>query len=440
MHLPGIPLTSSSIVQASCSGPGDCTAISESPAADPSRVFASTELRGHWQSPHVISDGLPYFTVNSISCASALNCAFTGSYQTRTALFGIIVSEVNGRWGRPLIITTAPDSTGQTSSPGQVIDCPSVGNCVAGGGSTTPWVIAETNGVWAPVVSLEPPSQETGPSVVEEVSCPSVGTCTFSGIDTGGSGVFVESLTNGQWSGPTQIANLITPINFQNNEPAAVNSISCVSATACVLGGDYPVDRSPSMTYFVEPYVATETNGVWGPAAAPPGMVAANFGGSGTTSHVRCWQPGVCTALGLYSDHGQMYTWSAQLRGGRWAVTYDTSAHAKGGIYGPANDAWCISAATCVLTATDSPPGSSETCVISNGVCPLFTGPVVTDASRNGPWQPAHGVYPYYSYTYSTVFVLTCAPSGNYCLAGGGTDTDYSGLNWRQRDFLVVYS
>ncbi len=441
--LPGVPAGSSSVYQATCTAPGNCVVVSYWPAwYYPTHVYVSTEMGGRWGRPVIIGAGLKYFMVNAISCATIRNCAVTGSYQTSTQILGFVLSESNGVWSSPVVVTTPPDFVGLTSSPGLTIACPRIGDCVAGGGTSEAWVMSETNGVWSSPVVLANTSLNYQPSATEEVSCVEAGECTFSGIDTGGSGVFTETLSAGHWGSVNQIANVVSPVAIAHSEPASVNSISCPSVGSCMLGGDYPIDLPPSGTYIQEPYTAVEINGVWQAAHEVPGTGTPSTANVGTTSYVRCWDSMRCVAGGIFTVHTLLRTWVSTYQAGRWSGIVDPSQMRGSITYSDPNEIFCTSPALCVLSSTDTGSGSNVAYDIINGHVPVIAGPVFEDNSWDSHWQRAQILYPLTRQglaPWAFVNAMACSPTGIYCILGGGRATNFTGNEQSQTAFVATF-
>src|SRR6202034_2375961 len=100
-----------------------------------------------------------YAQVNSVSCKSAGNCAAGGSYTDAGGLQGFVASQRNGRWQPAVAVAgLAALNTGSLASV-QSVSCASAGDCAAGGSyQTTPtssdndpsqaFVLSEKNGRW----------------------------------------------------------------------------------------------------------------------------------------------------------------------------------------------------------------------------------------------------------------------------------------------------
>jgi hypothetical protein len=109
--------------------------------------------------------------VNSLSCASAGNCAAGGSYQDQSRNYqGFVVVERNGRWGRPIEVPVL--------GPVISVSCTSAGNCAAVGYGS---VVNLRNGRWGK--AIEVPGllalNKSGDAQIDSLSCASAGTCNF---------------------------------------------------------------------------------------------------------------------------------------------------------------------------------------------------------------------------------------------------------------------
>src|SRR6266852_860398 len=150
--------------------------------------------------------------VTSVSCATAGNCAAIGVYADgsgKTQAF--VVSKANGVWGNAIEVpglgtlhkdgAVAPDS----------VSCASAGNCAAAGGYIDGsdhfqvFVVSETNGTWG--TAIETPHLGTlnagGDAAVFSVSCATAGNCAAGGFYTDSAGhtqAFVVSQANGSWA------------------------------------------------------------------------------------------------------------------------------------------------------------------------------------------------------------------------------------------------
>jgi hypothetical protein len=116
----------------SCASPGYCSAGGQYDYGGYNAPFLVSETNGVWGK----ATGVPGLVtrdayLNSVSCASAGNCAAGGQYDGAGS--GVFVaSEKNGVWGHA---TTTVPGLGSLGSPYGIssVSCPPAGNCVAGG-------------------------------------------------------------------------------------------------------------------------------------------------------------------------------------------------------------------------------------------------------------------------------------------------------------------
>src|SRR5215469_16574936 len=97
--------------------------------------------------------------VTSVSCASAGNCAAGGIYSTgglgdgAVATEAFVASERNGRWGRAIEVPGSGALNPARMAGLNSVSCASAGNCAAGGYVTysfyqRAFVVSERNGTW----------------------------------------------------------------------------------------------------------------------------------------------------------------------------------------------------------------------------------------------------------------------------------------------------
>ena len=135
--------------------------------------------------------------LNSVSCASAGNCAAGGFYTDGSGNEqALVVSERKGVWGRAMEVPgSAALNKGGFANP-MSVSCASAGNCAAGGfytdgsGNEQALVVSERKGVWGR--AMEVPGSgalnKGGDARVNSVSCPSAGNCAAGGNYFDGSG------------------------------------------------------------------------------------------------------------------------------------------------------------------------------------------------------------------------------------------------------------
>ena len=319
----------------SCGAPGDCAAAGSTGIGDtPYDPFLVTQVNGTWGSAEPVPglkmlDAAGQAAVESISCASAGNCAAGGWYTDSQNIQAFVVTEVNGRWGSAMQI---PGTAG-TAASGRAqlfsLSCSSPGNCTGGGwAQNSAFVVSEVNGVWHKAndlaagdivwsVSCSSPGACAGagygiasgqPFVVSEVrgiwgeiepvpgttslgsggnamsisvSCSAPGDCAVAG-NQGSREAFVASQNDGKWHAAKTIPG-------PAGDEAVIDALSCGSAGHCVAGGDYEVNNAVSAAL-----VVTEINGTWNDPEPVRGSAAAG----GQVFALSCSREGDCVAVG----------------------------------------------------------------------------------------------------------------------------------------------
>jgi hypothetical protein len=351
--------TDSSITAVSCSPHGGCVAVgSFDMPGSPGGGFIVTRQGGHWGGTMVISGTQILSTVSTVSCARDDNCVVGGFIldgPENGQAQPFIMDEVNGAWRSP---QTPPGLSALNAVSGQIISasCTSPGNCAATGtyrestlGPTQTFVVEESGGMWGPAQALPKSStlKETS-SFPAAVSCAAPGDCSVAGTYTTDptrvlDQLFVASEVQGKWGSPQQIpgtgklnkgksgqsdglscaatgtcvaVGFITDSSgFRNavvadekngtwqtaREPGVqpmseAKSVSCVSASSCVVGG------YSSFGDANEAFTINETSGTWGKPQLLPGIKALNQGGLVETANVDCTAPGNCSVGGIYID------------------------------------------------------------------------------------------------------------------------------------------
>jgi hypothetical protein len=128
--------------------------------------------------------------IESVSCASAGNCAAAGQYLDRSRHGqAFVINEVLGAWGRPAKVA-APIKDGSASIGS--VSCPAAGSCSAGGsysriGSTgVQAFVAEVHGSWGAAKQVPGTAalNTGGNASIGSVSCPAAGNCSAGGYYT----------------------------------------------------------------------------------------------------------------------------------------------------------------------------------------------------------------------------------------------------------------
>jgi hypothetical protein len=292
----------------SCGSAGNCAAggnYSRRPADE--QAFVVSEKNGSWgkaiEVPGLaaLNNGA-YAGIDSVSCASAGNCAVTGYYDNG-APEAFVVSQTNGSWGRAIEV---PGSAAFGIATFASVSCAAAGNCAAVGysgspidsASARPLAVSEKNGTWGKAISV-PGTTASAINAAVSVSCGSPGNCAAGGRNAtefnGPYQAFVAQEKNGSWGKATGIPGLAA-LNAGGN--AEVLSVSCGSARHCSAGGYYQ-DGSDD----VQAFVASENNGSWSKAIEVPGLARLSAGQGGTLVAVSCTPAGYCAAGGTYTNH-----------------------------------------------------------------------------------------------------------------------------------------
>jgi hypothetical protein len=245
-------------------------------------------------------------SVTSVSCASTGNCVAAGDYDDAFGRGqGFVVDEKNGSWGKVLEVPglAALNVGGQAQV--NSISCASAGNCAAGGWykavhGQQAFVVSEHDGTWGTAIGVPglKALNKGGVASVSSVSCPSAGYCAAAGsyrTVVNGQQAFLVSEHNGSW-GRVFLVPGLAALNTGTN--AAINSVSCASPRNCAAGGYYgyilPSTGFPATSGFV----ASERNGKWANAIEVPGLAAMNTSGQAQVYSVSCASAGNCAAGG----------------------------------------------------------------------------------------------------------------------------------------------
>jgi len=351
--------------------------------------------------------------VTSVSCPSAGTCAAGGYYTDNVGVRAFVAGERNGRWGKAIKVLGSaalnPNGPAQINS----VSCASAGNCAAGGtyldgsGNTQAFVVSERNGVWSKAIKVPGLGalNAGADAQVSSMSCASTGNCAAGGSYVDGSGntqAFVAGERNGRWGKAIEVPGSGV---LNTGGTAGVTSVSCPSAGNCSAGGNY---RDSSLN--LQGFVVTERNGGWGKAIEVPGLAALNTGGTAFVGSVSCPSAGNCSAGGSYRDgSGHLQVFVAGERNGGWGKAIEvpgSGALNKGGS-AVVNSVSCPSAGNCSAGGSyRGGSGHTEAFVVSE---------------RNGRWGKAIAVPGLGALNVggnAQVNSVSCGSAGN-CAAGG---------------------
>jgi hypothetical protein len=289
----------------SCASAGDCAAGGFYLDGS-ARVhgFVVSKRNGRWgKAMHVLASGAldpgGYGQVNSVSCASAGNCAAGGVYSDGSHGRAFVVSERNGRWGKALEVSGSAAFNAGGDAEVRSVSCGAPGDCVAGGSyrvGSQAFVVSERNGRWGK--ALEVPglgALNASQATVFSVSCSALGDCAAGGYYKNGSyRAFVVSERNGRWGKALEVPGSGA---LNAGRHAGVNSVSCSSAGNCAAGGFYE-----DSSHHAQAFVVSERNGRWGKALEVPGLGALNVDANANLLSVSCSPAGPCAAGGFYRD------------------------------------------------------------------------------------------------------------------------------------------
>jgi len=270
--------------------------------------------------------------VTAISCAPGGGCAASGTYDVSVTKNGLpavdeeafVVSGSAGSWGGA---REAPGFTALNTGGGasvNSISCASAGNCAAGGyyvdakGRTEAFIVSAKASAWGAAAELPGTaalnvggnSSEADAQLVW-VSCPAAGDCAAVGeyLDAANhTQAFVASQVNGGWHAAQRPPGMAALPG--GGVGGALFSVSCASPGNCSAGGIYETSGGAT-----EALVVDAIGGTWENASGVPGAAALNTGEAAGLLSVSCAAAGNCSAGGAYdnaADKGQGFVVSSQ--------------------------------------------------------------------------------------------------------------------------------
>ena len=196
--------------------------------------------------------------VSSVSCASAGSCVAGGGYADRGQNGqGFVAVEKNGRWGKAIDPPGLKALNGSSGSPNAEVDsvsCASAGNCAAVGTYGEPYgtgfVVSENKGVWGKATDVGLIGGRIAGA--NSVSCASAGNCAAGGFYSDSSGGVTQGWVaverHGRWGNGTKVPGLVA---LNKGGDAAVYSVSCPAAGRCAAGGYYTGRHQHSQGFVV---------------------------------------------------------------------------------------------------------------------------------------------------------------------------------------------
>ena len=421
--VPGVQTLSggddSSLRAISCPTDGNCSAGgSYVDVNGDDQAFVASQVGGIW-GPAITVPGLEILNIGndaglvSISCASAGNCSAGGVYRdSPNSSQAFVLSQIGGVWGSAIAvpgleILRTGDEAGLES-----ISCASAGNCTAGGNFGVgndlyeSDVVSQVDGVWG-TAALVPGLAALnigGYDDISQISCTGNGYCTAGGQYVDGNGddqAFVASQVAGVWATAALVPGL-EQLNVGGQ--ASILSVSCAGPGNCSAAGRFQTLNHQ------QGFAATQTDGVWGPAAAIPGLVELSGDRTSRVTSISCTSPGNCTAGGTYVGDGDNYQgFVAPQVGGVWGAATDVPGLAALNTDGDAS----VDIVSCTNTGNCTASGVYE------GDGWSYQAFVVTQI--DGVWDTAillPGLSALTTGNGATIRALDCSSDGN-CSAGG---------------------
>jgi len=222
------------------------------------------------------------------------------------------------------------------------VSCATAGDCAAVGsfrrqhGNSRVLIETSKNGVWSD--SNAPQPGNGGPAVLRSVSCPVPGFCMTVGRVSAVSGGGVSPVSE-VWDGRTwRMGGAV-------GSSAVLNSVSCVSATFCMAVGAtiQPVTVNGVRTAITHPLVERWGGGGWSVVPAAP-LVS-----RGQLSSVSCTSDGFCLALGTGRLNGSDTTPVAERwngTGNGFSLMTALGLARNQSAISCATPAWCMTAGT----------------------------------------------------------------------------------------------
>jgi len=347
----------------------------------------------------------------SLSCASAVNCAIGGVYTDGTGHQQVFVaSEKSGAWGAAKEVPGSA-TLNQGDANLWTVSCGAAGDCVAGGmyagalRSEQSFLVTEKNGTWGKAAEVPGTAALNAGGTIaalRSVSCTSATTCSGGGAYTSSAGAELPYLiteTGGTWGNAIPVAGLAT----LGTGSASIQQVSCVSAGNCVAGGSYFTSTGDE-----DAFVITQTGGTWGNAQAIPGLAALNHQ-QGPLESLSCGAVGNCAAAGSYTDAaGNIQAWVASEKSGTWGNAKEVPGTAA------------LNTAGFAVADTVS-CGAAGNCAAGGWYSGATTLTAFVVSEKSGVWgqaKQAPGIAALNTANNAQLSTVSCPSAGN-CAAGG---------------------
>jgi hypothetical protein len=374
------------LVASSCPSAGACSAVATyANGSAYSEVALFDQVDGHWKTTKLdlarlgSVDPSGNLAPESISCATAGNCAIVGYFQdTSQAYQGFVATETAGVWSpatevqMPSNVNTTNYGAGHTGDEDLVlasVSCVSAGNCTAFGDydansadNDEPFTLAETNGSWAQAVEAPlPPDASNAYAGIEsaQIACSGAGACVaYGGYATraGSEGPFVLMQSGGSWivtslslSGLSDPANAHPAFNTSVGDGTLETPLACPSAGYCAAVGSY-TDASGGQ----QGVLFSQSNSAWKAETINVSYLslpAASSQAVAPTS-ISCSSAGNCVTDGIYKDrNGHTQGLWIQEDNGIWqsAMTVPVPTDANNDPQTSSLSVACSAAGNCVM-------------------------------------------------------------------------------------------
>ena len=315
---PNPPTTSSdpylTLADVDCPAATSCVAVGTyDTGAKGVQALIETFTAGKWTArPAPLPVTAPDSELISIACSAAGSCAATGTYaDSHGDTQGFVEHERNGHWTASLLkLPRDAVTTGQSVSL-EGVSCPSATDCVAVGsydstsGQAQPFLVTYHSGAWKLSLAPEPAGTRLVsffftyvPDGSGAITCPAAGSCLAIGAYVSADHrelPVVEHLTSNGW------AALPVPLPSGANSSGLLLSLSCPSASECVVTGDWSPGEHAE--YDQPPLVDTLHGSTW---TRTPVLLPADAAGGGANpgvgslSAINCTPSRFCAATGSY--------------------------------------------------------------------------------------------------------------------------------------------
>lgn len=249
-------------------------------------------------------------TAASLSCPTAGNCTSVGYYVDSFAYrHALGFDESSGSWATGLVAMLPANAfSGDANSQLDSVSCASAGNCAAVGyytdssGNQQGLLLKETAGLWGTGVEATLPGNAANNprAYLASVSCPLAGECAAVGYYYDAAGNEQALIVKETATGWLTLSAVGLPANAGANRAAELDSVSCPSAGNCEAVGYYLLNVGNSEALIVRQTVGTWSRG--GEPALPANAGHVNGSPVSGLASVSCPPVGNCDAVGFYLD------------------------------------------------------------------------------------------------------------------------------------------